>query len=65
MREITNEDIQISISAAFDSVDLINEGVETPETIERNKEHLRVMIGKEWFYDALTTEQKTQIESII
>ena len=63
--EYTQEEIQKMVIDAFDSVNLINDGVETPEFIEINKQHLRIMMEKEWFSSALTPEQKTQIESVI
>jgi hypothetical protein len=63
--ELTQEQIAQSVSAAFDSVDLINRNEDDAATIERNVEHLRVMMGKEWFVSALTTEQLEQINAII
>lgn len=63
--ELTPEQIVQSVSAAFDSVDLINRNEDDAATIERNVEHLRVMMGKEWFVSALTTEQLEQINAII
>lgn len=63
--EITQEQIEKSISAAFDSVDLINRNEDDVDTIERNVEHLRVMMNKEWFATSLTTEQANQINSLI
>lgn len=72
MENLTQEQIAQSVSAAFDSVNLINElnaktdkTQDDAETIERNVEHLRVMMGFEWFATALTTEQSTAINSII
>ena len=63
--ELTQEQIAQSVSAAFDSVDLINRNEDDAETIERNVEHLRIMMGYEWFSAALTTEQLGQINAII
>lgn len=63
--EITQEQIAQSVSAAFDSVDLINRNEDDSETIERNVEHLRIMMSYEWFVSALTIEQMKQINSII
>jgi len=62
---MTHEQIAQSVSAAFDSVDLINRNEDDSETIERNVEHLRIMMGYEWFASALTIEQMEQINSII
>jgi methyl-accepting chemotaxis protein len=66
-----NEILQ-SVKAAFDSVNLINKlNAETDktkddlDTISRNIEHLIVMMSKEWFVNALTSEQSTIITKII
>lgn len=63
--EMTQEQIAQSVSAAFDSVDLINRNEDDGATIERNVEHLRIMMGYEWFVSALTDDQAEQINSII
>jgi hypothetical protein len=66
------KEILKSVNAAFDSVNLINElnaktdkTQEDIDTIERNVEHLQIMMGKEWFTSALTNEQTTAINSLI
>jgi hypothetical protein len=66
-----NEILQ-SVNAAFDSVNLINElNAKTDktqddlDTISRNVEHLIIMMSKEWFTAALTTEQTSAINAII
>jgi hypothetical protein len=62
---------QQSISAAFDSVNLINETVTKPtddenkDLVKRNVEHLEIMLGKEFFSNALTTEQRSEIDNTI
>jgi hypothetical protein len=60
-----------AVSAAFDSVALINKLI-TEETtdkkksnIERNVKHLELMLTKEFFTEALTTEQRTELETCI
>lgn len=70
--EQTQEQIAKSISAAFDSVNLVAElkakaSVTEDEqgTIDRNVEHLNIMLGKEWFAEALTTEQAKQINAVL
>ena len=69
--EMTPEQIAQSVSAAFDSVNLINRNKEDDEEkideerIERNVEHLRIMMKFEWFASALTEEQSEQINTII
>lgn len=72
MENLTQEQIAQSISAAFDSVNLINEINMQDEktqddlyTIERNVNHLRIMMGYEWFAEALTADQTEQINNII
>ena len=60
-----------SVSAAFDSVNLINKFVlETVDdkkkaTVNRNVTHLELMLTKEFFVDALTSVQKDEIEACI
>ena len=60
-----------SIKAAFDSVDLINKLItETADdkkkaNVERNVEHLELMMTKEFFSSTLTEEQTTEITDCI
>jgi hypothetical protein len=62
---------QQSISAAFDSVNLINETVTKPTNdenknlVKRNVEHLEIMLGKDFFSNELTVVQKSEIDRII
>jgi hypothetical protein len=35
------------------------------DTIERNVEHLRIMMGEEWFYNSLNEENKQLILSLL
>lgn len=69
--ELTQEEIQRNILAAYDSVNLINEleliqdpNTETLDIISRNKEHLKIMLAKEWFSEALTEQQTTEITQV-
>jgi len=71
MEELTQEQIEKSVSAVYDSVNLINElnsketkTEEDTDAINRNKEHVKIMLGKDWFVEALTTEQKAELETI-
>jgi len=71
MENLTQEEIQNSINAAYDSVNLINElnliaelSEEEKDTLDRNKEHLKIMLAKEWFFNALTEEQKVELFDI-
>ena len=64
--EITAEDIARHYSAAMDSVNLINagkpEGMEDAEwedTVARNKEHLRIMLAKDFW----TTEDLSPLQA--
>jgi hypothetical protein len=70
--EITPEQIEKSVKAAFDSVNLINKlnlleelTQDQIDTKARNIEHLKIMLAKEWFVEALTEEQTTTINQII
>ena len=63
--EITAEEIARHYSAAMDSVNLINagqpEGMEDAEwadTVARNKEHLNIMLAKDFW----TTEDLTPLQ---
>ncbi len=69
--EKTPEQVQKSISACFDSVNLINETVSKPKTdktaelVERNFKHCEIMLSKDWFVEGLTGTQKTDIETAV
>jgi len=60
--EITKEEIQRHLSAAMDSVNLINAGKpegmsdeDWADTVARNKEHLNIMLAKDfWTNEDLT-----------
>jgi hypothetical protein len=68
---ITQEQIQNSINAAFDSVNLINQMLtsektdENKDTVKRNFDHLEIMLSKDWFLTNLTEQQKIDIDSSI
>ena len=68
---MTQQEIQKSIDAAFDSVTLINElkgkelDAEQSNAYNRNVEHLKIMMAKQWFLDALTLDQITIINELI
>lgn len=70
--EITEDQTQRSISSAFDSVNLVNElktktslTEEEQGRLDRNKEHLTIMLGKDWFEAGLTEQQKTDINTCL
>lgn len=60
-----------TISAAFDSVALINKLIlqtvddKKKANVKRNVQHLELMLTKEFFTEALTTKQRTEIETCI
>jgi hypothetical protein len=69
--EMTQEQVAKSVSAAYDSVAIINElngkmdiTEEETATLDRNVEHIRIMMGKEWFVAGLTDEQITELQTI-
>jgi len=71
MENLTQEEIQNSVNAAYDSVNLINKlslveelTDEEKNTLSRNKEHIKIMVVKEWFYNALTENQKIELSNI-
>jgi hypothetical protein len=66
------ERMRKSILTAFDSVNLINElNIKLDKNeyeisrLERNKEHLKIMLKKDWFLSNLTETQKLEIESCL
>jgi hypothetical protein len=71
MENLNTPNPQQSISAAFDSVNLINSTIletitnEKKSTVTRNIQHLELMLSKEWFSEALTQQQLTDINSCI
>lgn len=67
----TPEEVAKSVSAAYDSYNLINElktksnlTEEDTATLERNENHIRYMMGKEWFVAGLTDKQVTELQAI-
>jgi hypothetical protein len=66
VQEVTAEEIARHLSAAMDSVNLINgdkpEGMEDADwadTIARNKEHLKIMLAKDFW----TTEDLAPLQA--
>lgn len=69
--ELTKEQVKQSVSAAYDSVALLTElnaketlTGEEIATVTRNVEHIRIMMGKEWFVGGLTDLQVTELQAI-
>lgn len=76
MEEMTTEEIQQSVVAAFHSVDLINAVIagtqmadesseDKLDAVSRNVEHLKIMKAKDWFSEALTSDQATNLDAAI
>lgn len=72
VKEVTEEQAIKSVLAAYDSVTLIKELRAKPEldadetaAVERNLEHIRIMLAKEWFVSALNSAQKTELEALV
>lgn len=70
-QELTPEQIAKSVSAAYDSVAIINElkpkkkkSDEEIDRLTRNEEHIRIMMSKDWFVAALTDEQIVELQAI-
>jgi len=68
--EITVEQATKSVAAAYDSINLIADLLaketlteEETATLARNKQHIEIMLGKTWFVEVLTPEQKTELEA--
>ena len=66
--EITAEEITRHLSAAMDSVNLINAGQpegmtdeDWADTVSRNVEHLQIMLAKDFW----TTEDLTPIQALV
>ena len=69
--ELTPEQVAKSVSAAYDSIAIINElkpkkkkSDEEIDRLTRNEEHIRIMMGKVWFVAALTDEQIVELQAI-
>jgi valyl-tRNA synthetase len=70
MEELTKEQIEKSVLASYDSVNLINElnskeskTEEDLEIIDKNKEHIKIMLSKDWFVKVLTADQKEELQA--
>lgn len=69
--QYTPEEVAKSVSAAYDSVEIYNQlngkldiTEEETATFDRNVEHIRLMMGKEWFVAGLTDKQITELQAI-
>lgn len=71
-QQLTKEEVQQHIKSAYDSVDLINRLREKQtltsdeaSSLQRNIDHLKIMMGKDWFASGLKAAQKKEINTII
>lgn len=71
-QQLTKEEVQQHIKSAYDSVDLINrlrekQSITNDEAsnLQRNIDHLKIMMGKDWFVSGLKVAQKKEINTII
>jgi hypothetical protein len=61
----------IAVNAAYDSVNLINYSItlsascENEMLVERNVDHLNIMMGKSWFVSALSGTQSDDMNAAI
>jgi len=65
MEDLTTEQIAQRIIDAFDSVNLIKLNEEDENTIQRNIDHLAIMMNYEWFSSNLTKEEKEEINTLV
>jgi hypothetical protein len=71
METPSEQEVTKHVSAAFDSVNLINKETlkesteERRGSVDRNFRHLEHMLTKEWFSESLTAEQRTNIDTAI
>lgn len=68
--ELTQEEIQRHYDAAMDSVNLINRGkpagmsdVEWQDMVQRNVEHLKIMLGKDFWNGQDLTPLQTVVDN--
>jgi len=64
----TSEEVQQHITNAYDSVTVIDDlnaldslDDEQQDRLDRNKEHIRIMLAKTWFDGGLTDAQRTEL----
>jgi len=68
----TSEEVQQHITNCFHSWDICEE-LSAKETLledeqdsfDRNKEHIQIMLAKDWFREGCTAEQITQLETYL
>lgn len=53
-----------AVSASYNSINVINESNDSDE-VDRNVDHIKIMMAKDWFVETLTKEQKKELENVI
>ena len=68
----TPEQIQQHITNCFHSWDICEElsakeslSEDEQDSFDRNKEHIQIMLDKDWFSEGCTAEQKTDLEKYL
>jgi hypothetical protein len=68
----TQEIIDKTVESSFHSVGLINKlktqmslSEDDQDTIQRNIDHLNLLLSKEWYVEALTEEQRAEVDSAV
>jgi hypothetical protein len=66
------EIIDKTVESSFHSVDLINKlktqmslSEDDQATMQRNIDHLNLLLSKEWYVEALTEEQRAEVDSAV
>jgi hypothetical protein len=69
--KLTPEQISKSVLIAYDSVELVNElrakaelSEEETATVDRNIQHVKIMLAKDWFVAALTKKQLKELQAL-
>jgi len=72
MIELTPEEVQKHITNCFHSWDICEElsakeslSEKEQSTFDRNKEHIQIQLGQEWFVEGCTAEQKADLEKYL
>ena len=70
--EYTPEEVQKHITNCFHSWDICEElsakeslNEKEQANFDRNQEHIRIMLAKDWFSEGCTEEQKAQLETYL
>lgn len=68
MENYTDAEVQEQITNAYHSIDIIDDlgaldilDADQQDRLDRNKEHVRIMLAKTWFDGGLTDAQRTEL----